>query len=141
MNIMNSYPGSQPGKYQALLHNGIRLSAMALICFFFLNFMLHSQSQQTNTDQSTQIITNAESMAPHIFYHFSDHGNGMAIVKYDRTEGDNIYTFASIRPHLQSYSGPGLWGTVYEAGNIRPATPRERAHLIVCMVAGVYIPQ
>ena len=143
MSIMNSYSGkkiSQPGESPVRLHKGMRLSVMALICFCFLNFMLHSQSQQTNTNQSTQIITNAEESAPPVFYYFSDHGSGMAIVKYNRTEGNNIYTFASIRPQQQSYSGPGLWGTVYEAGDIRLATPQERGHLIACMASGQYIP-
>ena len=143
MSITNSYSGkkiSQPGESPIRLHKGMRLSVMALICFCFLNFMLHSQSQQTNTNQSIQNITNPEGMAPAVFYYFSDHGSGMAIVKYDRTEGDNIYTFASIRPNQQSYSGPGLWGTLYEAGNIRLATPQERGHLIACMMAGHYVP-
>ena len=143
MSIMNSYSGktiSQPGKSPAHHHHGMRLSVMALICFCFLNFMHHSQSQQTNANQSTQIITNTEGMAPPIFYYFSDHGSGMAVVKYDRTVGNNIYTFASMRPQFQSYSGPGLWGTLFEAGDIRLATPQERGHLIACMMAGHYVP-
>jgi hypothetical protein len=86
------------------------------------------------------MITNSESMAPPVFYYFSDHGSGLAIVKYDRTVGNNIYTYAAIRPMQHSYSGPGLWGTVYEAGDIRLATPQERGHLIACMMAGTYVP-
>lgn len=141
--MMNSYSGktvSQPGKSPARLPNGMRLSVMALICFCFLNFIPHSQSQQTDAGQSTEIITTLEGMKPPVFYYFSDHGSGMAVVKYEKTVGNNIYTFASIRPHFQSYSGPGIWGTISEAGEIRLATPQERGHLIACMAAGTYIP-
>jgi hypothetical protein len=119
----------------------MRLSVIILTFFCFLNFTPHSQSQQTNANQSAQIVVRFGEMAPKTFYYFSDHGSGMAIVKYDRTEGNNIYTFASISPQHQSYSGPGLWGTIYEAGNIRLATPQERGHLIRCMMAGAYVPQ
>lgn len=73
-------------------------------------------------------------------YAFTDHGSGLAIIKYDRLDGSNIYSFASIRPQSQSFSGPGLWGTVDDAGAIRGATAPEANHLLSCISAGTYVP-
>lgn len=79
-------------------------------------------------------------MAQNGFYYFADHGNGLEIVKFDRMEGSDIYTFASIRPSAQSFAGPGLWGPVANTGDIRLATPGEIGHLVACIAAGIYVP-
>lgn len=81
-----------------------------------------------------------EDMVQNGIYYFADHGNGMEIAKYDRTENGNIYTFASIRPSTLSFSGPGLWGPIANTGAIRLATLGEITHLLACIAAGIYIP-
>ncbi|MDP4261419.1 MAG: hypothetical protein Q8941_02700 [Bacteroidota bacterium] len=73
-------------------------------------------------------------------YAFSDHGSGLAIVKFDSLAGDTINSFASIRPSAQQYHGPGTWGTTADAGNIRAATNGEENHLNACIAAGTYVP-
>ena len=82
----------------------------------------------------------ATDMVQNEIYAFSDHGSGMAVAKYDRMEGNNIYTFASIRPLLLQFNGPGLWGTVDDAGTITTATLSQITHLLLSIAAGVYIP-
>ena len=72
-------------------------------------------------------------------YAFLDHGNGMEIAKFDRAEGNSIYTFASINSQALSFSGPFLWGTGADAGTIRTATVQEIAHLLLCIAAGIYV--
>lgn len=83
---------------------------------------------------------NPEDMTQNGFYYFSDHGNGTEVVQYDRMEGNNVYTFYSIRPSASLFSGPGLWGTTSDTGTIRSATPAEIAHLQACIAAGTYVP-
>jgi hypothetical protein len=81
-----------------------------------------------------------EDMVQNGIYYFADHGNGMEIAKYDRMENGNVYTFASIRPSTLTFNGPGLWGPVANTGAIRLATLGEIAHLLACIVAGIYVP-
>ena len=79
-------------------------------------------------------------MTQNNYYYFADHGSGVEVVKFDRVENGNVYTFASMRPSTLSYSGPGLWGPTANTGDIRLATLSEITHLLLCIAAGVYVP-
>lgn len=125
------------------LHIGKRLSLLTVISVCFLCFM--PGPVQTNANRIAQANKVLESIDPGDmvqgdFYYFSDHGSGLSVAQYDRTEGNNIYTFADIKPLLLLFEGPGLWGTVSDAGSIRAATTDEIAHLLLCILAGRYIP-
>lgn len=117
-------------------YNGRRRLLIALFSICFICFMAFSQASKTNTPKS---LTIAELEQDEIYY-FADHGNGMSVAKYDRTEGENIYTNGSIKPLQLSYQPPGLWGTIEEAGDIRLATLLERIQLLLSIVAGVFVP-
>lgn len=138
MSVLNPHTDNRPGKSPALLqytYNGRKrlFTALMSICVICLMAFSH----ESNVTPPAQI--DAEDMVQNGIYYFADHGNGMSVAKYDRMEGDNIYTFNSIKPLLLSYSGAGLWGTVSDAGAIRVATPMEIIHLLLCIVAGVYV--
>jgi hypothetical protein len=83
---------------------------------------------------------NPEDMVQNGIYYFADHGNGVEVAKFDRMEGDNVYTFASIRPSTLTFNGPGLWGPAANTGAIRLATLSEITHLLLCIAAGIYVP-
>ncbi|MDP4264579.1 MAG: hypothetical protein Q8941_18765 [Bacteroidota bacterium] len=125
------------------VHIGQRLSLLTVIAVCLLCFM--PGPGQTNGSRFVHINKVFGNIIPgdmvqDRFYFFSDHGSGMSVVQYDRTEGSNIYTFAHIKPVLSVFEGPGLWGTVSDAGDIRPATGSEIAHLHRCILAGRYVP-
>jgi hypothetical protein len=138
MRNINSAAESRPISSPAhqTYNRGKRLFT-AFIFIFFTCFIAFSQPANAPVNQQKQI--DPEDMVQNGIYFFADHGNGMSVAKFDRMEGDNVYTFAAIRPLLLSFTGSGLWGTVSEAGNIRLATPLEIVHLLLCIVAGVYV--
>jgi hypothetical protein len=147
INFFARKTNSQSGKSRAHLHyarTAPRLSLMALICICFLCFMPYSSQTNTNqfkqSKQSAKFFINPEDMVQGGYYYFSDHGSGLSVAQYDRTEGSNVYTYSSMKPLLLSFSGPGLWGTIDDAGSIRLATVAEITHLLLCVLAGVFVP-
>jgi hypothetical protein len=131
--------------YVQFTGTGKKLSLLTLICICFLSFTPYSpqttiNSPKANTNHANMVFTDPEDMVQNGYYFFADHGNGMSVAQFDRMEGNNIYTFNSIKPLLLSFSGAGLWGTVTDAGSIRLATLGEITHLLLCIVAGVYVP-
>jgi hypothetical protein len=125
------------------MHIGQRLSLLIIISACFLCFMPGpGQTNASHFVHANKALVSIDpgDMVQGGFYYFSDHGSGMAVAQYDRTEGNNIYTLADIKPLLLSFEGPGLWGTVSDAGGIRAATIGEITHLLLCIVAGHYVP-
>jgi hypothetical protein len=120
------------------LHVGRRFSIIAVIGVCFLCFT--PPSGKTNIEHQKIVSIDPGDMIQNDFYYFSDHGSGLAVAQFDRMDGNNIHTFASIQPLLLSFTGAGLWGTVDDAGSIREATTAEIVHLLLCIVAGQYIP-
>jgi hypothetical protein len=143
MENTNFYPGKaipQPGKSRPFFLHSLWLkpSFLAFLCICFASLILYSPKPDSN--QSTQITMDPDDMVHNNFYYFGDHGNGLEIVQFDRMEGDNVYTSASMRPSTLSYSGAGLWGPTANTGFIRLATLSEITHLLLCIAAGVYVP-
>lgn len=120
------------------LYNGRRRLFTALLCICVTCLMAFSDQSNVNTTQPKEL--KPADMVQNAVYFFADHGNGMSVAKYDRMEGDNIYTFADIKPLQLLFSGPGLWGTVEQAGAIRLATLTETIQLLLSILAGVFVP-
>ena len=144
MNNFKLQPGKSPARLRyTYIRKKLSLTLLLSICF--LCFLPYSQPTNAGQSkplmmQSKQFLMEPEDMVQNGYYYFSDHGNGMSVAKFDRMEGDNIYTFASIKPLLASFSGPGLWGTVTDAGSIRLATVTEIIQLLLSIAAGAYVP-
>jgi hypothetical protein len=110
--------------------------AFLFICLvFFLAPFQHSESRQLH-----RFTMDPEDMVQNGFYFFSDHGSGVEVAQFDRMEGNNVYTFSSIRPSTLTFRGPGLWGPSINTGDIRLATLGEITHLLACVLAGIYVP-
>lgn len=131
-----------PGSHQPV-HIGKKLYLLAFISVCFLCFVpLSKQTTAVQSKQTQQLAVSIdpEDMVQNGIYFFADHGNGMSVAQFDRMEGNNIYTSSSIKPLQLLFSGPGLWGTVSDAGNIRLATLTETIQLLLSILAGEYVP-
>jgi hypothetical protein len=141
MNNLNSCDSnnlSQPGNtipVQKPKRRGARLLTFIFICLtFFLAPFQHTDSKQLH-----RFTMDPEDMVQNGYYFFADHGSGVEVAQFDRMEGNNVYTFASMRPSTLTFRGAGLWGPSSNTGDIRLATLGEITHLIACILAGVYV--
>lgn len=141
LNLFGKKTKSQAMGYS--LHIGKRLSLLALISICFLCFMPPAHKVSTTHSKQHKVVVEGidpEDMVQNSIYFFADHGSGMSVAKFDRMDGNDIYTFNSIKPLQLSYSGAGLWGTVEDAGNIRLPTLTETIQLLLSILAGAYVP-
>ena len=132
----------QPGNFRLpfrFLHLGKKVSFLLLISFCFLCFMA---VRKGNTVQSHQPIKSIdpEDMVRGNYYYFTDHGSGQAIVQFDHLTKGGVYTISGITPSESRFITNAVWGTTFDAGDIRDATSSEIAHLQNCVAAGRYIP-
>ena len=73
------------------------------------------------------------------YYLLWDHGSGVSVVQYDRTENGNIYSTYAMKPS-QSLFATNTSCTIYDAGNIELAGLFDILHLLRCIVAGIFVP-
>lgn len=116
-----------------------KLSFFLLISCCFLCFMATRKAGTAKTAQSAKLI-NPEDMVQGDYYYFTDHGSGMGIVQFDHLAKGGIYTMSGITPSESRFISNAVWGTVFDAGDIREATSIEIAHLQSCVAAGRYVP-
>jgi hypothetical protein len=129
-------PASHPGKSSATPRYKWFKSSLIYVCICLVCFTVFFQSP---ANSSKQLSLDPEDMVQNTIYAFADHGSGMQIAKFDRMEGNNIYTFGAIRPLTLSFFGPGLWGTTADTGLIRLATLNEITQLLLSILAGVFV--
>jgi hypothetical protein len=116
---------------------GRGLIFLLLVSICFLGFKSY-QKIDTAKSNISQLI-NSGDMQQGRHYLFWDHGSAVSVVKFDRTDGDMIYTTFSITPSQSLFSRNAPF-TLDEAGDIQPASGQEIAHLRRSINAGRYVP-
>lgn len=109
-----------------------------LLLVSFCAFGFKSAGKAEAPKSAKILFTDPEDMVQGGYYYFWDHGSGASVAQYDRMENDNIYTTYSITPAQLLFSQNKVF-TLYEAGNIDPANLLQIAHLLRCILAGVYV--
>jgi hypothetical protein len=133
-------------------HVGRGLLILLLVSVCVLGFVTSRKADATKSVQSVQLIEPAQSaesakvqyidpedMQQGGYYMLWDHGSGVSVVQYDRTENGNIYSTYSMKPS-QSLFATNTSCTIYDAGNISLAGLLDIAHLLRCILAGVFVP-
>jgi hypothetical protein len=99
-------------------------------------------SKKVDTPKSVSVKSDSidpEDMVQGGYYLLWDHGSGVTVMQYDRTENGNIYSTYSMKPS-QSLFTQNASCTVYDAGNITLAGLSDILHLLRCILAGVFVP-
>ena len=118
-------------------HIGAGLLILLLISIFALGFKTSGKADTAKS--ATTQYTDPEDMVHDGYYYYWDHGSGAMVAQFDRYENGTIYNTYSITPQ-QSLFSQNSSCTVYEAGNIQPASVAEILHLLRCILAGAYVP-
>lgn len=116
-----------------------KLSALLLILLCFLGFIAARKVGAAKAAQSVKFI-NPEDMVQGDYYYFSDHGSGPDAIQFDHLAKGGIYIMSGVTSSQSLFIPSGLWGTVFDAGNISAAAPSDIAHLQRCVAAGTYVP-
>jgi len=118
-------------------HFGRGIILLLLISICTLGF--NSTPKTNSVKSSTLQLINPEDMQQGGYYYFWDHGSGASVAQFDRMENDNIYTTYSITPLQLLFSQNAVF-SVYDAGDIQPASLLQILHLQQCILLGRYIP-
>ena len=127
-------------KKTRFIRRGLVILLLVSVCAF--GFGSSTSRKAVNTTQSTPAksqFIDPEDMVQGGYYLLWDHGSGVMVVQYDRTENDNIYSTYSMTPS-QSLFSQNASCTIYNAGNITLAGLGDILHLLRCILAGVFVP-
>lgn len=120
-------------------HIGRGLVILLLISICVVGFVSSTPRKAEIAESAKSQLIDPEDMVEGGYYVLWDHGSGLMVVQYDKTENDVIYSKYSMTPS-QSLFTPNASCTVYDAGEIQLAGLLQILHLLRCILAGVFVP-